>query len=71
LDVDIKTDPFKAIQGQVDSVDIEGKGMVMQGDLRMEELDMHMSGVAINSLSAALVKLNLPSPPKQALTLFY
>jgi hypothetical protein len=58
LDVDIKTDPFKAIQGQVDSVDIEGKGMVMQGDLRMEELDMHMSGVAINSLSAALVKLN-------------
>jgi hypothetical protein len=62
LDVNIKTDPFKAIQGQVDSVDIEGEGMVMQGDLRMEELEMHMSGVAINPLSAAFGKIELTKP---------
>ena len=62
LEVDIKTDPLKAIQGQVDSVTIEGEGMVMQGDLRMEELEMHMSGVAINPLSAAFGKIELTKP---------
>ena len=62
LEVHIKTDPFKAIQGQVDSVDIEGDGMVMQGDLRMEELEMQMSSVAINPLSAAFGKIELTKP---------
>ena len=57
LDVDIETDPLKLVQGQVDSVTIAGEGMVMQKDLRMEELDMHMSGVAINPLSAAFGKI--------------
>ena len=62
LDVDIKTDPLKLVQGQIDSVDIEGEGMVMQGDLRVEEMDMHMSGVAINSVSAAFGKIELTKP---------
>ncbi len=62
LDVNIQTDPFKLMQGQVDSVTIEGEGMVMQKDLRMEELDMHMSGVAINPLSAAFGKIELTKP---------
>lgn len=62
LDVDIKTDPLKAFGGEVDSVTIQGEGMVMQKDLRMEELDMHMSGVAINPLSAAFGKIELTKP---------
>lgn len=62
LDVDIKTDPFKLMQGQVDEVTIEGEGLVMQGDLRMEELDMHMTSVAINPLSAAFGKIELTKP---------
>ncbi len=36
LDVNIKTDPLKVVQGQVDAVTIEGEGLVMQKDLRME-----------------------------------
>lgn len=62
LNVDIQTDPFKLMQGQVDEVTIEGEGLVMQGDLRVEELDMHMSGVSINPLSAAFGKLELTKP---------
>ncbi|MGI8504638.1 MAG: LmeA family phospholipid-binding protein [Hassallia sp.] len=62
LDVDIKTDPLKLIQGQVDEVTIEGKGLVMQKDLRMEELEMHMSSVAINPLSVAFGKIELTQP---------
>ncbi|MDV2990865.1 MAG: hypothetical protein N4J56_000519 [Chroococcidiopsis sp. SAG 2025] len=48
LDVDIKTDPLKALQGQVDSVAIAGEGMVMQKDLRVEKMDMQVDSVAIN-----------------------
>ncbi len=36
LDVDVKTDPLKLIQGQVDAVTISGEGMVMQKGNRSE-----------------------------------
>jgi hypothetical protein len=62
LDVDIKTDPLKLIQGEVDSVTIDGDGLVMQSDLRVEELDMQMSNIAINPLSVALGKIELTKP---------
>ncbi len=62
LDVNIKTDPLKLVQGQVDEVTIEGEGLVMQKDLRMEELEMQMSSVAINPLSAAFGKIELAQP---------
>lgn len=62
LHVDIKTDPLKAIQGQVDSVTIEGEGMVMQKDLRVEEMDMQVNNVAINPLTAAFGKIELTKP---------
>ncbi|MEH2422546.1 MAG: DUF2993 domain-containing protein [Nostoc sp.] len=62
LDVNIKTDPLKLVQGEVDSVTIEGEGMVMQKDLRMEEFDMQMTNVAINPLSVAFGKIELTKP---------
>lgn len=64
LDVQVKTDPLKLVQGQVDEVTITGDGLVMQKDLRMEELNMHMSSIAINPLSAALGKVELTKPTK-------
>ncbi|MBG1258491.1 DUF2993 domain-containing protein [Nostoc commune] len=62
LDVDIKTDPLKLVQGQVDAVTIEGEGLVMQKDLRMEELKMQMTNIAINPLSVAFGKIELTKP---------
>ncbi len=62
LEVHIKTDPFHLVQGEVDSVTIDGKGLVMQKDLRVEELEMEMSTVAINPLSAAFGKIELTKP---------
>ncbi len=62
LDVDIKTDPLKLVQGQVDSVSIEGEGLVMQKDLRVEEMDMQVKSVAINPLSVAFGKIELTKP---------
>ncbi|MBD2594338.1 DUF2993 domain-containing protein [Nostoc spongiaeforme FACHB-130] len=62
LDVNIKTDPLKMVQGQVDAVEISGEGLVMQQDLRMEELEMQMGNVAINPLSVAFGKIELTKP---------
>lgn len=62
LDVDVKTDPIKLVQGQVDEVKIAGDGLVMKKDLRVEELDMHMKGVAVNPLSATFGKIELTKP---------
>lgn len=62
LDVNVKTDPLKLVQGQVDSVTIEGEGLVMQKDLRMEEMEMQINSVAINPLSVAFGKIELTKP---------
>ncbi|BAY37258.1 hypothetical protein NIES2111_15950 [Nostoc sp. NIES-2111] len=62
LDVDIKTDPLKLVQGQVDSVKIDGEGMVMQKDLRVDSMQMQVNNVAINPLSAAFGKIELTKP---------
>jgi hypothetical protein len=64
LDVDVKTDPLKLLQGEVDAVKIEGEGLVMQKDLRVEELQMQIGNVAINPLSAAFGKIELTKPTK-------
>ncbi len=62
LDVNIQTDPIKLVQGQVDTVTIQGEGLVMQKDLRMEELEMQMTSVAVNPLSVAFGKIELTKP---------
>lgn len=62
LEVDVESDPLSLVQGKVDSVTIEGEGLVMQGDLRMEELDMEMTNIDINPLSAAFGKIELNKP---------
>lgn len=62
LEVDIRTDPIKLIQGELDSVKIEGEGLVMQKDLRAEELQVQTGNIAINPLSAAFGKIELSRP---------
>ncbi|MBD2388739.1 LmeA family phospholipid-binding protein [Cylindrospermum sp. FACHB-282] len=62
LDVSIQTDPLKLVQGEVDRVKIEGEGLVMQKDLRMEEMEMQITSVSINPLSVAFGKIELTKP---------
>jgi hypothetical protein len=50
IDVDIRTNPGKLVQGKVDSVTISGKGLVMKQDLRMETLEVNIDKVEINPL---------------------
>ncbi len=62
INVDIRTDPGKLIQGKVDSVVISGRGMVMKQDLRMEALTVSIDRVAINPLSAIFGNIELTQP---------
>ncbi len=62
LDVNIRTDPFKLVQGQLDLVKIEGEGLVMHKDLRAAKMQVQTSNIAINPLSAAFGKIELTHP---------
>lgn len=62
VEVDIRANPLDLIQGKVDSVSIEGKGMVMQDDLRMEEMTIETGTIALNPLSVAFGKIELTQP---------
>jgi hypothetical protein len=62
LDVDIRTNLLKMVQGQVDSVSIAGQGMVMQKDIRLHELEVRTDSVAIDVLSAILGQIELNQP---------
>ncbi|MDX2242416.1 MAG: DUF2993 domain-containing protein [Leptolyngbyaceae cyanobacterium bins.302] len=62
LDVDVRTDPGKLLQGEVDSVTISAKGLVVQQDLRMETLEVNTDKVAINPLSVVFGNIELTQP---------
>ncbi|MEL6488945.1 MAG: DUF2993 domain-containing protein [Cyanobacteria bacterium J06621_3] len=62
LSVDIETDPMKLTQGQVDKVLIKGRGMVIQNDLRTEELTFETGAVDIAMLKLPFGKVELEHP---------
>lgn len=68
INVAIKTDPLRLVQGEVESVSIEGKGMVMQKDLRMEEMSLQADAIAINPLSAVFGNIELTRPTQATAT---
>lgn len=61
LDVNIETNPLQVIQGKVDSVSMKGTKMV-QGDLRVEEMEMHIGSINIDAMSAAFGNIKLEKP---------
>lgn len=62
VSVDVRTDLLKMVQGQADSVSFAGQGLVMQKDIRVQEIELQLDGVAINPLSALFGKLELDRP---------
>jgi hypothetical protein len=62
LDVDVRTNLLSIVQGQADSVSITGQGLVMQKDIRVQEMELHTDSIAINPLSALLGQIKLNEP---------
>lgn len=62
LNVEIHTDPLKLSQGQVDKVTVEGKGLVVQNDLRTEEVTLEANSVDISMTKAIFGQIELDQP---------
>jgi hypothetical protein len=62
LDVDIRTNPGKVIQGEVDSVSITSKDLLTQQNLSVQEMELHTDRVDIDLFSVLFGKIELNQP---------
>ena len=59
LNVDIKTDPSLLAQGKLASLTIDGQGLVMQKDLRMQQMLINLENIAVSPLKALTGNIEL------------
>ncbi len=59
LSVDIKTDPALLAQGKLASLTIEGQGLVMQKDLRMQQMLISLENIAVSPIKALTGNIEL------------
>ncbi len=62
LDINVKTDLLKAFQGQADALEISGQGLVMQKDIRVQEMELHLDNIDIDPISALFGQVELKHP---------
>ncbi|MFS0519750.1 DUF2993 domain-containing protein [Nostoc sp. UIC 10607] len=62
IEIDVQTDLLKIVQGQADGVSVAGKGLVIQEDIRVQEIKLQTDSIAINPLSAIFGQIELNEP---------
>lgn len=62
LDVNVKTAPEKLINGEVESLLIEGEGLVIETDLRVQMLEIAMQEITVDPLKALTGNIELTQP---------
>jgi hypothetical protein len=62
IDIDIETDVSKIVQGQAEKVSLAGKGLVLQENLRIQEIKLQTDNIAINPLRAIFGQIELNQP---------
>ena len=62
LEVKVKTAPDKLANGELESLSIEGEGLVIETDLRVQVLEIGMKAIAIDSLKALTGNIELTQP---------
>lgn len=62
IDVDVKTDLLKVVQGQADSVAIATEGLVIQKDIRVQQMELQADNIDINPWSAIFGQIKLDQP---------
>ena len=62
IDVEVRTDLLKMVQGQADSVSIAAQGVVMHGDIRVQEMEVHTNRIAIDLLRSIFGQVELETP---------
>lgn len=59
LKVDIQTDPSLLAKGKLESLTIDGKGLVMQKDLRMQKMLINLENIAVSPMKALMGNIEL------------
>lgn len=62
LDVDVRSNLLEIIQGQAHSVSVSGQGLVVQKDIRVQEMEIYTDNISINPLSVLFGELELSQP---------
>ncbi|QLE40666.1 DUF2993 domain-containing protein [Nostoc sp. C052] len=62
IEIDIQTDLLKIVQGQADGVSLTGQGLVIQQDIRVQEIKLQTDSIAINPFSALFGQIELNEP---------
>lgn len=62
LEVKVKTAPEKLANGELESLLIEGEGLVIETDLRVQVLEIGMKEIAVAPLKALTGKIELTQP---------
>ncbi|AFZ18234.1 LmeA family phospholipid-binding protein [Allocoleopsis franciscana] len=62
IDVEVRTDLVKMVQGHADSVSIAAQGVVMQKDIRVQEMEVHTNRIAIDLLRTIFGHVELDTP---------
>ncbi|QMS90147.1 DUF2993 domain-containing protein [Nostoc edaphicum CCNP1411] len=62
IEIDVQTDLLKIVQGQADGVSFAGQGLVIQEDIRVQEITLQTDSIAINPFSAIFGQIELNEP---------
>jgi hypothetical protein len=62
LNIDIRTNPIKAVQGEIESVAIAGKDLLTQQDLKIQEMELQTDRVDIDLFNLIFGKIELSQP---------
>ncbi|QHG17629.1 DUF2993 domain-containing protein [Nostoc sp. ATCC 53789] len=62
IEIDVQTDLLKIVQGQADGVSVVGQGLVIQEDIRVQEIQLQTDSISINPFSALLGQIELTEP---------
>ncbi|MEJ6481021.1 DUF2993 domain-containing protein [Nostoc punctiforme UO1] len=62
IEIDVQTDLFKIVQGQADGVSVAGQGLVIEKDIRVQEIKLQTESITINPLSALFGQIELNEP---------
>ncbi len=62
INVEVRTDLWKILQGQADAVAIAGEGVVLQKDIRVQHMELSTNKIDINPFSALLGQVELNQP---------
>lgn len=62
IEIDVKTDLLKIVQGQADGVSVTGQGLVIQEGIRVQEIKLQTESIAINPFSALFGQIEFNQP---------